>query len=79
MNNPEKKTKIVIAPFICTIPGGGLQSVACFPDAETFFYKKKKYGYSKSARTLIAPVKGSLSEAREAKTHYFQKKKEGSF
>lgn len=73
--NDTDKINIVIAPFVCTVPRGGLRSVACYPDAKTFFYKGRKYGYSESARTLIAPIKGTLSEAREAQREILEHRK----
>ena len=66
------KTKIIKAPYICTVPSGGLHAVQCFPDAIAFFSKGKKYGYSKRARTLIAPYESSFKEALEAQEMYFK-------
>lgn len=70
MNNT--KTKIIKAPYICTVPSGGLRAIQCFPDAITFFSRGKRYGYSKRARTLIAPYEASFKEAIEAQAMYFK-------
>lgn len=65
-----KSLKIIKAPYICTIPSGGLRDIQCFPDAITFFSGGKKYGFSKKAWTLIAPLDATMSEVIEAHKQY---------
>lgn len=60
---------VVRAPYVCTVPSGGLKAVKCYPDAMTFYSNKKRYGYSKKTGTLIVPNEassGEISVARKA-------------
>lgn len=60
--------KVVRAPYICTIPSGGVQAIKCYPDALTYVINGKKIGYSKKERTMIAPLNVSGSEIKVAQT-----------
>ncbi len=60
--------KVVRAPYICTVPGGGVRAIKCYPDAKTYIINGKKIGYSKREQTMIAPLNVSGSEIRVAQT-----------
>ena len=60
--------RVVGAPYICTIPAGGLRAIKCYPDAQIFFIDGKKVGYSKRERTMIVPLRTSVSKIEEYKT-----------
>ena len=32
------------APYICTVPGGGVRATKCYPDAQTYVINGKKFG-----------------------------------
>ena len=48
--------EVVRAPYICTVPGGGVRAIKCYPDAKTFIINGKRVGYSAKERTLICPL-----------------------
>ena len=48
--------KVVRAPYICTVPGGGVRAIKCYPDATTFIINGKKIGYSAKESTIIVPL-----------------------
>lgn len=45
--------EVVRAPYICTVPGGGVRAIKCHPDAKTFIIKGKIVGYSVKEQALI--------------------------
>ena len=49
----EKVREIKKVRYICTIPRSGIQSIKCYPDAKIFLHAGKKFGYSKSRKTLL--------------------------
>ena len=63
--NIPKKLPIYIlkAPYVCTIPRGGLHYVPCFPDAIQFFRNGCRCGWSPRKRTLIIPLNMALGDA----------------
>ena len=63
-NLPEKSSiNILKAPYVCTIPRGGLHHVPCFPDAIQFFRNGYRCGWSPCKLTLIIPLNMTLTEA----------------
>lgn len=60
--------KVVRAPYICTVPGGGVQAIKCYPDAKTFIVNGKKIGYSRREQTMIVPLNISGNEIKIART-----------
>lgn len=44
------------APYICTVPGGGVRAIKCYPDAQTFVINGQKIGYSRKEHTMIVPI-----------------------
>ena len=60
--------RVVGAPYICTIPAGGLRAIKCYPDAITCFIRGIKIGYSKREKTMIVPLGTSVSKREECKT-----------
>lgn len=57
---------VVRAPYICTVPGGGVRAIKCYPDAKTYIIKGKKIGYSQREQTMIAPLDVSGNEIKIA-------------
>ena len=55
---------IEAAPYICTVPGGGLRATKCYPDAQTFFVNGQKIGYSRKSHTLIVPIGSNENEIK---------------
>ena len=55
---------IEAAPYICTVPAGGLRDIKCYPDAITMFVNGKKIGYSRKEHTMIIPIGSSGSEIK---------------
>ena len=47
---------VVRAPYICTVLGGGVRQIKCYPDAQTFIIKGKLIGHSRKEQTMIAPL-----------------------
>ena len=58
---------IIRAPYICTVPGGGVRAIKCYPDAQTFIVNGKKIGYSRREQTMIAPLDVSVNEIQALK------------
>jgi len=58
--------EVVRAPYICTVPGGGVRATKCYPDAKTFVINGKKVGYSAKEQTLICPLDCTGSEIKHA-------------
>ena len=54
------------APYICTVPGGGVRATKCYPDAQTYVINGKKFGYSQKEQTLITPIYASGSDISAA-------------
>lgn len=58
---------VVRAPYICTVPGGGVRAIKCYPDAQTYIVNGKKIGYSRKEQTMIAPLNISGKEIANAR------------
>ena len=71
--------KVVRAPYICTVPGGGVRAIKCYPDAEILIVNGKQVGYSRKESALIATLNVSGPELKAAKNSlaaiYYQKKR----
>lgn len=46
--------EVVRAPYICTVPGGGVRATKCYHDAHTYIINGKKVGYSAKEKALIS-------------------------
>ena len=42
-----------MVPYICTVPGGGVRAITCYPDAQTYIVNGNHVGYSPSKQTLL--------------------------
>lgn len=57
---------IVSAPYICTVPSGGVHAIKCYPDAKTYHIGGVKIGYSEKEKTLIVLLKYSREQNERA-------------
>ena len=60
--------KVVRAPYVRTVPGGGVRAIKCYSDAKTYVINGKKIGYSRREQTMIAPLDISGNEIKAVKT-----------
>lgn len=58
---------VVRAPYICTVPGGGVRAIKCYPDAKTYIVNGKRIGFSRKEQTMIAPLDVSGNEIKAVK------------
>ena len=71
MENKEKSKpkkvefveKVIMVPYICVVPAGGLRAIPCHPDARTFFARGQRVGYSLRERTLLVPFSSDAKRA----------------
>ncbi len=47
---------VKMVPYICTVPGGGVRAIECYPDAQTYIVGGKHVGYSQSKQTLLVTI-----------------------
>ncbi len=59
--------EVVRAPYICTVPSGGVHAIKCYPDAQTYIINGKKVGYSAKEQTVIVPLDVPGREIEEIK------------
>ena len=57
---------IVSAPYICTVPSGGVHAIKCYPDAKTYHIGGVKIGYSAKEQTLIVLLHYSREQNEKA-------------
>lgn len=57
--------EVVRAPYIYTVPDGGVRAIKYYPDAQTYIINGKKVGYSAKEQTLIVPLDVSEREIGE--------------
>ncbi len=57
---------IVSAPYICTVPSGGVNAIKCYPDAKTYHIGGVKIGYSAKEQTLIVLLRYSREQNDKA-------------
>ena len=58
--------EVVRAPYICTVPGGGVRATKCYHDAQTYIINGKKVGYSAKEQTLIRTPDCTSSDLKAA-------------
>jgi len=58
--------EVVRAPYICTVPGGGVRATKCYPDAQTYIINGKKVGYSAKEQALIYTPDCTSSDVKVA-------------
>ena len=58
--------EVVRAPYICTVPGGGVRATKCYPDAHTYIINGKKVGYSAKEQALIYTPDCTSSDVKAA-------------
>ena len=64
--------RVVRAPYICTVPGGGVRAILCWPDAKTLIVEGKKVGYSVKDQTAIVPLDVSGTDINNIKMAIFR-------
>ena len=58
--------EVVRAPYICTVPGGGVRATKCYQDAQTYIINGKKVGYSAKEQALIYTPDCTSSDVKAA-------------